>query len=165
VNGPRKTPPGQVLSARAESASSEGLTFARSHLDAAVRATGAKRGTLLMMMADCYDAGRESVPIAATYEEGRAILPSHRPLLLAVECAEVSGTVVRLARRAFDDPGAWGCVLADIVRDVAKSTSGPGLLKHGEPMTAPQRRTAVRMLELFRLELLETEQLDPGGAE
>ena len=55
--------------------------------------------------------------------------------------------------RAFTEPGPWGVVLADAIRDIAKGYAEPGVLRHGDPLTEPQARAARRLLELLTAEL------------
>lgn len=69
---------GAVLAHRTEAASSEAVSFAYHHVKAAVGATGASAGVLLMLMADCYDAGRaarEPAPHVMVSKGGRGLAP------------------------------------------------------------------------------------------
>ena len=76
--------------------------------------------------------------------------------ILRVFQKDDGGVVVTVDPQAFSDPGEWGVVLADVVRDLAKSMDAPlAELKHGERLTEPQRKAAARLLELFHAELQE----------
>jgi len=56
-------------------------------------------------------------------------------------------------RHAFSDPGEWGVVLADAIRDIAKGCAPIGALRHEDPLTAPQEEAVRRLLELLAAEL------------
>lgn len=55
--------------------------------------------------------------------------------------------------QAFPEPGHWGVVLADAIRDIAKGYAPLGALRHEDPLTEPQADAARRLLELLTAEL------------
>lgn len=65
-----------------------------------------------------------------------------------------SGDVrVSFDARAFPEPGHWGVVLADAIRDIAKGCAPVGALRHEDPLTAPQEVAIRRLLDLLASEL------------
>lgn len=56
-------------------------------------------------------------------------------------------------RHAFSDPGEWGVVLADAIRDIAKGCAPVGALRHEDPLTKPQEVAIRRLLDLLTSEL------------
>ncbi len=80
-----------------------------------------------------------------------AVLNEHE-ILRIVKLPSGSHGVV-FDRHVFSDPGEWGVVLADAIRDIAKGCAPVGALRHEDPLTEPQEEAIRRLLNLLTSEL------------
>lgn len=82
--------------------------------------------------------------------------------ILSVDRKADGDVVVSFDRRVYEDPAAWGVILADVVRDLAKGSAPIGALRHGDALTEPQQQAALRILELFDAELADLREQRKG---